>query len=59
MLKEVIYSGASNRSKFVMSGFPRDVEDAKSFEKTCSKISAAIMVTEDGTTVSQSAHKSQ
>lgn len=59
MLKKVVYSGASNRSKFVMSGFPNDVEEALNFEKAVAKISAAIMVTEDGTSVSQSAHKSQ
>lgn len=44
MLKRIIYSG-DGRNKFILSGFPDIVEQAKEFEKSCATISAIIYAT--------------
>jgi len=57
LLKQLIYSGADGRTKFVIENFPNTVEQVKYFENSVATFTAAIMVTEDGTKVQQSAEK--
>lgn len=44
MLRNIIYSG-DGRKKFILSGFPDVVDQAKEFEKSCSTITAIIYAT--------------
>jgi adenylate kinase family enzyme len=44
MLKRIIYSG-DGRTKFILTGFPDIVEQAKEFEKSCASIAAIIYAT--------------
>jgi adenylate kinase family enzyme len=44
MLRNIIYSG-DGRKKFILSGFPDVVDQAKEFEKNCAAITAIIYAT--------------
>lgn len=44
MLRRIIYSG-DGRKKFILSGFPDIVEQAKEFERCCATITAVIYAT--------------
>lgn len=44
MLRNIIYSG-DGRKKFILSGFPDVIDQAKEFEKSCSTITAIIYAT--------------
>lgn len=36
MLRKIIYSGDTNKSKFILTSFPDIIEQAKEFENNCS-----------------------
>ena len=42
MLKQIIYSGIEGRDKFILSDFPKTIEQANIFERDCSKLRAVI-----------------
>ena len=45
MLKKIIYCGQPSLDKYILTGFPDIIEQAKEFEDNCSKISAIIYST--------------
>jgi len=42
MLKKIIYSGIDGREKFILTDFPKTIEQSVVFERDCSKLRAVI-----------------
>ena len=42
MLKKIIYSGIEGRDKFILTDFPKTIQQAQVFERECSKLRAVI-----------------
>ena len=48
VLKRIIYSGIDGRDKFLMQGFPAEIEQAALFEANCAQLKAIIYATAGG-----------
>ncbi len=48
ILKKIIYSGVEGNDKFLLIGFPDQIDHSQIFEKMCSKISAIVYTTAKG-----------
>jgi len=45
LLRRIIYSGVDGREKFLLNGFPDQIEQAVEFEANCAAIKAIIFTT--------------
>lgn len=48
ILKKIIYSGVEGNDKFLLIGFPDQIDHSQIFERMCSKISAIVYTTAKG-----------
>ncbi len=48
ILKRIIYSGVDGRDKFLLQGFPFEIEQSTAFETTCAQLKAIIYATAGG-----------
>ena len=48
ILKRIIYSGIDSHNKFLLIGFPDQIEQASVFENHCATISAIVYATAKG-----------
>lgn len=48
MLKRIIYSGVDEHDKFLLIGFPDQIEHAEIFEEQCASISAIVYTSDKG-----------
>ena len=48
ILKRIIYSGLETNTKFLLLGFPENIQQANLFEKHCATIRAIIYTTAKG-----------
>jgi shikimate kinase len=51
MFKKIIYCGTPSQNKFIISGFPEQIDQVKEFEDKCCKIAAIIYPTSGGSIV--------
>ncbi len=42
LLRKIIYSGVEGRDKFLLNGYPNEIEEAVAFETNCAQIKAII-----------------
>lgn len=48
ILKRIIYSGVDGRDKFLLQGFPFEIEQSTAFEANCAQLKAIIYATAGG-----------
>lgn len=48
VLKRIIYSGVDGRDRFLLQGFPFEIEQSTAFEANCAQLKAIIYATAGG-----------
>jgi len=59
MLNKIVYNGQESINKFILSNFPKQIDQVKEFELNCSKLAAILYPTGQGSTVDISSRELQ